>query len=304
MKKYLDIERAKALYLNNLEVGESIVIEEKIDGANCSFLYDAESDTVKIFSRRQELTPDNTLQGAYGWGQSLNKDVVREVLGNRYVVFGEWNCKHTVVYPDSCYKKFYMFDVWDTETEQYLPFKEAVKIYLDLTQDSPEVPFSFVPVLYVGFYESYEKLLELVGTTKLGGEMGEGIVIKRQGKLDSKSSRDPFYIKIVSEKFSEVHDSKPRKPVDPAVVAAAEVAQAEIATIVTERRVEKMILKLIDEGIIPSEWGAKDMGTIAKILPREIYQDCVKEEPEIVAKYENFGKIAGGLTMKYVKKMI
>lgn len=32
MKKYVNIERAKALYLNNLEVGESIVIEEKIAG--------------------------------------------------------------------------------------------------------------------------------------------------------------------------------------------------------------------------------------------------------------------------------
>lgn len=303
MKKYVDIERAKTGYLENLVAGESIVIEEKVDGANCSFLYDEETDSVKVFSRRQELTPDNTLQGAYGWGQTLDKDRVREVLGTRYVVFGEWLVKHTVVYPDSCYRKFYMFDVWDTKTEEYLPFKETVKMYAALTDGVP-TPFEFVPVLYLGFYESYEKLLEFVGTTRLGGEMGEGIVVKRQDRLDSKNSRDPFYLKIVSEKFSEVHDSKPRKPVDPSVIAAREAAQAEIATIVTERRIEKMIFKLIDEGILPSDWDAKDMKTIARVLPKEIYNDCLKEEPEIVAKYDDFGKVAGGLTMKYVRKMI
>lgn len=49
----------------------------------------------------------------------------------------------------------------------------------------------------------------------------EGIVIKRQNKLWSKSSRLPYYVKIVNEKFSEAHSSKP-KTIDPEKMAARE----------------------------------------------------------------------------------
>ena len=45
-------------------------------------------------------------------------------------------------------------------------------------------------------------------------------------------------------------------------------------------------------------------GTIAKNLPRAIYNDCVKEEPETVAQIENFGKICGSLSMKLARGLI
>ena len=300
-KKYVDIERCKQKYAETFKNGEQIVVQAKIDGSNASIAYDENTNSLIAFSRRQELSEKNNLNGFWNFVQTLDISTFKEVLGNRYIIFGEWLTPHAVKYPQEMYNKFYMFDVWDKNLGEYLPQEKSFSIFKRL---SPYIA-EYVNTLYSGKFASWDELLDLLKENTYGeSPCMEGIVIKRQGKLDSKNSRDPFYIKIVSEKFSEVHDSKPRKPVDPAVVAAAEAAQAEIATIVTERRVEKMILKLIDEGIIPSEWGAKDMGTIAKILPREIYQDCVKEEPEIVAKYENFGKIAGGLTMKYVKKMI
>lgn len=66
----------------------------------------------------------------------------------------------------------------------------------------------------------------------------EGIVIKRQTKLLSKSSRLPYYVKIVNEKFSEVHSSKP-KIIDPAKMAAREAEQAAVAQVVTKRRIIK-----------------------------------------------------------------
>ena len=45
-------------------------------------------------------------------------------------------------------------------------------------------------------------------------------------------------------------------------------------------------------------------GTIAKHLPRAVYNDCVKEEPETVAQIENFGKICGSLTMKLAREAV
>jgi hypothetical protein len=46
------------------------------------------------------------------------------------------------------------------------------------------------------------------------------------------------------------------------------------------------------------------MGAIAKVLPKMMYEDCRKEEPEVVAACENFGKICGSLTMTYVRDML
>lgn len=67
MKKYVDIVRANAAYLNSFEVGEPIVIEEKINGANFSFRYDEDTDTVKPFARglgreRYEVNFKNSTQ--------------------------------------------------------------------------------------------------------------------------------------------------------------------------------------------------------------------------------------------------
>jgi ATP-dependent RNA circularization protein (DNA/RNA ligase family) len=51
-KKYLDIERVKLEYSNAFELGEDIVVEEKLDGSNVSIVYDIKNDKVECFSRR------------------------------------------------------------------------------------------------------------------------------------------------------------------------------------------------------------------------------------------------------------
>lgn len=65
-----------------------------------------------------------------------------------------------------------------------------------------------------------------------------------------------------------------------------------------------MLHKLVDEDILPENWGAKEMGIVAKNLCTRIYEDCVKEEPEIVLKIENFGKITNSICMSIAKKFI
>lgn len=72
MKKYVDIERVKESYALDFEIGEHIVIEEKIDSANSSFRYDETNNCLTAFSRRKKLNEDNTLNGFWNWVQSLN----------------------------------------------------------------------------------------------------------------------------------------------------------------------------------------------------------------------------------------
>ena len=307
MKKYLDIERCKQKYAETFNVGEDIVIQEKIDGSNASIRYDEESGTLKAFSRRLELDADNTLNGFWDYVQTLNLDIFKEILGSRYIVFGEWmGAKHAIKYPENVYGKFWMFDVWDTQTEQYLPYEETRSFYDKLIAcGNEDNKFNFVPVFYIGKFESWEKTSELVGRTEVGAEpTGEGIVIKRQNCLDSKSSRLPFYVKIVSEQFSEVHKSKKQKAIDPEAIAKKEANLALAATIVTPQRVQKMIYKFIEDGLLPQDWDEHNLKDISKILPNAIYKDCVKEENETVQQVEDFGKVAAKLSMSIVRDLI
>ena len=99
-KKFMDIERIKETNVSGFEKGDYIVIQEKIDGANSAIRYDSENDSVVAQSRKNILNISNNLRGMYEWSQTLDKNKVREVLGNNLVFFGEWLVSHTVKYPN------------------------------------------------------------------------------------------------------------------------------------------------------------------------------------------------------------
>lgn len=46
------------------------------------------------------------------------------------------------------------------------------------------------------------------------------------------------------------------------------------------------------------------MKSLSKLLPEAAYEDCRKEESEIVNANENFGKICASLTMKYAREIL
>lgn len=296
-KKYKDIERLKDKYAGGFTKGEHITITEKIDGANASIRCDEEGNVI-CFSRRNELTPFNTLQGFYEYVQAWDKTGIVNTLGTRYILFGEWLCKHSIRYPENRMKQFYVFDVWDTETEEYLPW-ERTRVF------AGALGFKTVPLFFDGEFTTWEDVYAFVGKTEMDAEpSGEGIVIKSQDRLDNKSSRTPEYVKIVAKEFSEVHKSKEHKEIDTEALAAREAAKALAMTIVTERRVQKGLEKLVEDDIIPVDWDEHNLGTIAKNLPRAIYNDCVKEEPETVAQIEDFGKICAGISMEIARGLI
>lgn len=294
-KKYMDIERLKDKYVDGFQKGDYIVVQEKIDGANFSIRYDDETDTIRSFSRKKILDLGNNLRGAWEWSQKLDKELVKEVLGTNLVLFGEWLVSHTIAYPDDRYQNAYFYDVWDTESERYLDQDKVEDIVKQLN-------LIYVPVFYKGTFESWDHLKQFVGRTDLGGENGEGIVVKNMTRLNDPNTRLPFYTKIVADKFAE---KKSVKKFDEGKLERRAKLQAVVESVVTEGRVTKLVHKMVDEGIIPEDWDEYDMGTIAKNIGKEVYYDCVKEEPEIVEQVgELFGKLASGTAMKIVKSML
>ena len=297
MKHYMDIERMKPSFVGGFCIDDRIVIQEKIDGANFSFRYDAESGTIKSFSRNKELDLVDTLRGAWNWAQKLDPNRVKDVLGTNRIMFAEWLVKHSVPYPKDMYQNAYCYDVYDESTLSYLGQDEVRKIVCDLG-------LNYVPVFYDGPFISWDHVRQFVGQTRLGGDYGEGVVVKNQTRLNDPNNRLPFYTKIVCEKFAETKEHK-IKLIDPEELAERQAAQELTESIVTEARVRKLVNKLVDSGVIPEEWGAHDMATIARNIGKNTYEDCVKEEPEIVSQIgEKFGKYASSTAMGIVKEML
>lgn len=296
-KSYMDIQRMKDNFFSCFDVSDHIVIQEKIDGANASFQYDSSDNCIVAFSRKQTLGLSNNLRGFWEWTQTLNVESVKNILGDNLRVFCEWLVPHTVKYPQDKYQKCYCYDVYDTQTQAYLPQDKVKEIISKLN-------LIYVPALYDGEFTTWDNCISLVGKTELGGDYGEGIVIKNQTKLNNPNTRNPFYVKIVGEKFQETKGSKEIKVIDPEKMKSIEDNKALCATIVTEARVRKLIHKMVDEQILPEDWTEKQMGIIAKNISRMVYDDCLKEEPEIVKMIENFGKVANQVSMAIARNIV
>lgn len=292
-KKYMDIKRLNDKYIMGFQKGDSIVVQEKIDGANFSVQYD-ETEGIRAFGRNHALDAKNTLRGAWEWSRKLEQELVKSVLGTNLILFGEWLTPHTVVYPKERYHNAYFYDVWDSAEEQYLDQDRVEAIVRQLS-------LLYVPVFYKGEFISWEHLKQFVGKTELGGKIGEGIVIKNMTRLNDSDSNIPFYTKVVGDQFAEKMSVK---KFEGSKVERRVKQQAIVESIVTQGRVAKLVNKMVDEGIIPEHWNANDIATIAKNMGRAVYNDCVKEEPETVEQVGKlFGMLANAKAMEIVHSM-
>lgn len=296
-KSYMDIKVASPATINGFEVGDHIVIQTKVDGANAAIRYDPETDSVVAQSRKNILNTSNTLRGFYEFTQLLNKDEVKKYLTDHSILYGEWLVKHSVSYSQEAYNKFYVYDIYNTITGEWLP-----QHIVEATAKGLNLPY--VTTWYEGNFISWEHCKSFLPNSAYGEIEQEGIVIKNETKLNSLDNHEPFYVKIVNARFKEKMERKEKKGQSPEQIAFEEEENNKTKTIVTPARVEKLLNKLVDEGIIPENWGAMHMSTIARNISKNVVQDCIKEEPEIVATIDNFGKRANSITMKIVKDIL
>lgn len=299
-KKYMSIERLKLPSesgtgnIMGFTEKDHIVIQEKIDGANGSFRYNPKLHEVEVFSRNTKLNEFNTLRGFYGYIKNVSTQIVSKYP--MFIFFGEWLVSHRVKYEEDMYNEFYLFDVFDISNNKYLSWNRVYELAIELGLKT-------VPILYDGVFISWEHCKSII-TDKM-----EGVIIKNQDHLNGSNFKTdiklPFYIKIINNKYSEI-TNKPNKLRENNVESEKIIeAKTAIEQIVTESRVHKEIFKMIDEGILPEDLSPENMGVIAKHLPKRVYNDCAKEEPELVNKYsEYFGKILNKIAMSYARKIV
>ncbi|MFO0648329.1 MAG: RNA ligase family protein [Polyangiales bacterium] len=136
--------------------GRHIVVEEKVDGANAGLRF-ADDGRLLLQSRGHFLTggPRERHFALYKTWASAHQHALREALGSRYVMYGEWlYARHTVFY-DRLPHYLMEFDVLDTERGVFLSTPARAMLFRGL----PIVP---VRVLYEGPAISIEHLRALV----------------------------------------------------------------------------------------------------------------------------------------------
>ena len=252
------------------------------------------------------LTSPGSLRGFYDYIKTevepkflrhLDDDEITNL--KNYVIFGEWCVSHTVQYNKDWYNKWRVYNIWDKTLGRYL-------CQLGIQNICRKLGLEYIEELYYGPFISWDHCRSFMGKSTAYGPAQEGIVIKNQSKLYGVKTDGPVYIKIVDEKFKEsMHSAKEKKPLDPAVEAAKAEASKLASTIVTEARVRKLILKMVDEGKLPAELKPKDMGTVMKLLPKMCFDDCLKEEPETVKQLGEYaGKCIAAETAKQARKIV
>ena len=140
--------------------GRHLVIEEKVDGANSAISF-GENGELLLQSRGHYLTGgyrERHYNFLKQWANS-HRDILFDLLGTKYIMYGEWvYAKHTVFY-DALPHYFLEFDVLDRETGIFLDTASRRK----LLKGTPVVS---VPVLGEGCYTSEDQILALIGRSK------------------------------------------------------------------------------------------------------------------------------------------
>jgi hypothetical protein len=125
-------------------VGQPLVVEEKLDGSNSGLRF-GPGRTLLLQSRGHYLVGgprERHFEQLKAWA-GCHTQVLWSILGDRYVLFGEWlAAKHTVFYDDLPHL-FFEFDIYDTKENIFLDTASRHA----MLQGSPVVS---VPVLHVG----------------------------------------------------------------------------------------------------------------------------------------------------------
>jgi hypothetical protein len=168
-RRQLGDEEVAIVPLRDLR-GRRLAFTEKLDGANSGISFDG--DGALILQSRGHILSGGARERQFDlfkrWAHH-HREALWEILGSRYLMYGEWlYARHTVPY-DELPHYFLEFDLLDRETNRFLSTEQRRKL-LDGS------PVMSVPLLGRGSIENFERF---IGRSRCSStELMEGLYMK------------------------------------------------------------------------------------------------------------------------------
>ena len=289
MKMYCKIKRPdNAKY--QIEKGEKIVIQEKLDGSNTAIYND--NGNIRYFSRSRELKGEDGLGGFKKWIQQKENKIL-DNLPVGYVLYGEWLEQGKINYNSLAKQRkiepYYAFDLAKkiegrpTEDEDITRTFASIE---EMKEIAEKIGLKTVPELKIMNFTNYEELKqEYVDNQKSALEgadcIREGIVIK--------TSDGEKRIKIVGNNFQEVKSIKNSETKSPFAFLDKYITPARICKFLTVLGIEnpkpedyREIFKNLD--IISQDILEEEKEQILKDINRIIKEQAIPNIKEYVER--------------------
>ena len=294
-RPYMHIEKFGNDEVEDIELGQCYIFP-KLDGTNASIWASHGGDSsglvIATGSRSREITPSSDNAGFSRWVNENQLKFHWLDHFSQYRLYGEWLVPHSFKgYREDAWRKFYIFDVFNDETQQYLSY-DAYKPLLD------EFGLDYIPPLAMVKNGRSEHFMGFLERNKFlcldDGPPGEGIVIKNYDYYNKYGRQT--WAKIVRQEFKELHT---REMGAPELNPTRLVEDKIVAWTVTEALIDKTHAKIqVEKG-----WNSRN---IPELLDRVFY-DIIKEELWDAWKEQKFGAINGktlrALTIQKIKQM-
>lgn len=279
--EYQHIERLGSSDVKNILEGVCYLFY-KLDGTNAS-VWLKEDQTLGFGSRKRELS---VIEDNAGFLNSLSskdyideyKDILNYLLKHpTYTIYGEWLVKHTLrTYKNDSWKKFYVFDIFDSEKQKYINYDTYSKEF-----ETEFKHINFIPViakLENPSEEDVKSYLDKTGEWLVTNGLGEGLVIKNYDYQNKYGSIK--WAKLLTEDFRkekslrlEVANSRLDKD--------GNKTKIEIEYVIADMITDEHILK--EKYKIAENYGGWSSKHIFELLNRS-YNEFWKDNLELILK--------------------
>jgi len=274
--KYMHLEHLDNDEVNGIMHGE-VYVFPKVDGTNASVWLDPETKQVGTGSRNRELSVEKDNAGFCNHinhsdvGQRLTDCVV---ANPHLTLFGEWLVPHSLkTYRDNAWRKFWIFDVYDRHTNQYLHYNDWSAIVKEYNLDYlPPIAVFNKGITKEDAYRCLDKNVFLI---KDGEGLGEGVVLKNYNFVNQYGRT--VWAKVVTSEFKEIHYREMGAP----TIGGTLLEDKIVNRWITPHFVNKVHAKIAVE---MNGWSGK---YIPRLL-QTVYYDLIREELwDILKEYNN-----------------
>lgn len=268
-KEYLHIEKLGNTEVKGLLDGKCYIYP-KLDGTNASVWW---NNGLQAGSKKRQLTLEKDNAHFYEW--ALQDKALQQFFhysfNRKYRLFGEWLVPHNLrTYEDTAWRRFYVFDIYREDKQQFLHYREYPSIlrYYEIDQ---------IPLIITITNPTPDELSLEVKKNKYlikpNSGAGEGIVIKRYDYVNQYGRTT--WAKLVRDEWKPQR-SKKNKPQQ----IQGKVEKLICDYYVTNHLIGKTYGKIVNE---MQGWSNKYIGR----LLQTVFYDLVREEGwEMVKKFK------------------